>query len=222
MKRLAPERYIYLDQDKLIASGLRNFHAMADGAEPEAIFVAAGASSLLVSCAAYLSGLGIRDVYYLPPLYFSLHAALKLFGFRARPITFRHAFEPACRPHWPRSKTVLLLCDPVWYAGIPVAEEIMLELAAWQAATGSLVIVDGSFQYMRWDAALEEPSARLPGPTIRIVCPTKALGLHGFRCAYAILPAAEREALAEIYGYLYAPRLRDFWHHGIGGVRVPG
>jgi aspartate/methionine/tyrosine aminotransferase len=204
MRRLPAERYVYLDQDEGLASGLRQFHRAADGVEPEALFVGAGASSLLVTAAAYLSRMGVSEVFYLPPLYFSMHAALKIFGIRARPIRARHAFEKARPPRWPTSKAVLLLCDPLWYAGVPVAQETMSELATWQEATGSLILVDGSFQYMRWDGALDEPSARLAGPTIRILCPTKALGLHGFRCAYALMPAALHGAFGELYGYLYA------------------
>jgi aspartate/methionine/tyrosine aminotransferase len=201
---LPSERYVYLEEDEKLVRGFSEFHARVDGEVPEALFIGAGSSPVLITIAAYLANQGITEVFYLPPLYFSLHAALKLFGIRARSVSSLHAFEEGCRPHWPESTSVLLLCDPVWYAGTPVPEHIIAELAAWQGRTGSLVMVDGSFQYMRWDGRLHERSVCLPGPTIRVVCPTKALGMHGFRCAYAILPQQDYAPFEVLYGYLHA------------------
>jgi aspartate/methionine/tyrosine aminotransferase len=201
---LSAERYVYLEEDEKLIRGFKEFHERADGAEPEALFIGSGSSPLLVTFAAYLAQQGASEVFYLPPLYFSLHAALRLFGIRARPVSSFHGFEKNCRPHWPEARCVLLLCDPIWYAGIPVPEQIMAEIAAWQSRTGSLVMVDGSFQYMRWDGRLDERSALLPGPTMRIVCPTKALGIHGFRCAYAIMPQQDYAPFEVLYSYLYA------------------
>jgi histidinol-phosphate/aromatic aminotransferase/cobyric acid decarboxylase-like protein len=204
-KGLAAERYVYLDQDEATVDELLRFHRRADGAEPEALFVGAGASSLLITTAAYLAETGAKEIFYLPPLYFTMHAALRMYGIRSRPISAKHAFETGCRPHWPAGTSILLLCDPVWYAGVPLGAELMAELQAWQQSTGSLVIVDGSFQYMRWDASLAEASAQLPGPTIRILCPTKGLGLHGFRCAYTLMPNECRSGFERLYNYVYAP-----------------
>ena len=136
LRDLGGERYVYLEEDEKLIRGFREFHARVDGEVPEAVFIGAGSSPLLITIAAYLANQGVTEIFYLPPLYFSLHAALKLFGIRARSISSLHAFEKGCHPNWPGSKSVLLLCDPVWYAGTPVPEHIIAELAAWQGRTG--------------------------------------------------------------------------------------
>ncbi|MFE2722614.1 hypothetical protein [Kitasatospora sp. NPDC059327] len=69
-----------------------------------------------------------------------------------------------------------------------------------QQTTDSLVFVDGTFQYMPWNGALGEASGRLPvDRTLRIVCPTKYLSIHGYRCAHLLVPAALCQELADLH-----------------------
>ncbi|MBB5489818.1 hypothetical protein [Nocardiopsis metallicus] len=89
-------------------------------------------------------------------------------------MTRRHAFEPGFDLCLPEERTVLVPTDPVWYTGRRIPATVPETVAAWQRATGSLVFVDGTFQYMRRDGELREDSAHLPiGQTPRIVCPAQ-------------------------------------------------
>jgi aspartate/methionine/tyrosine aminotransferase len=78
-----------------------------------------------------------------------------------------------------------------------VHERQIERIARWQRRTGSLVLVDGTFQYARWDrGSRREPTSRLePDRTFRIVCPTKSLAVHGTRFAYLLLPPQHRQSL---------------------------
>ncbi|ONK13441.1 hypothetical protein [Streptomyces sp. MP131-18] len=75
-------------------------------------------------------------------------------------------------------------------------ERQLERIARWQRRTGSFVLVDGTFQYVRWDrSSREEPTSRPEQDltTFRIVCPTKSLAVHGKRFACLLLPPAFRE-----------------------------
>ncbi len=203
-------RYLYLEDDELSRESLAAFHEVADGLRPTALFCGAGSSSILFAFCAYLRDSGVEEVFYLPPLYYTMHAALRLLGIRARPISGRQAYEDGFRPNWPEHRCVFLLCDPIWYCGLGLHPHLISRLAEWQARTGSTVFVDGSFQYMRWDGVLREETTRLePERTIRLICPTKALGLHGFRFAHAIMPRALRDPFASIYAGIYGSTSAD-------------
>jgi histidinol-phosphate/aromatic aminotransferase/cobyric acid decarboxylase-like protein len=202
--------YLYLEDDQVASDRLIGFHELADGQSPPALFCGAGASSIIFTFCAYVRELGLEEVFYVPPLYFSTHAALRLLGIRARPISGRQAFESMFRANWPSQQCVFMICDPIWYAGLGLPTVIVDQLAEWQARTGSLVFVDGSFQYMRWDGSMYEETSRLaPNGTVRLICPTKALGLHGYRCAHAIMPSWLRERFAETYTRIYGSTSAD-------------
>lgn len=101
----------------------------------------------------------------------------------------------------PTTRSVLLLCDPVWYAGKPVPEHHLKTIAEWQCRTGSFVFVDGSFQYMKWnDSTTHECTALLnPAFTFRLLCPAKTLAVPFFRFAYLLHPASVHTELLFIY-----------------------
>jgi hypothetical protein len=74
----------------------------------------------------------------------------------------------------------------------------------WQQQTGSLVFVDGSFQYSGWQGQQVELSAQLdPQHTVLLVCPTKALASHGYRFSYATIPTSMRSVCTNIYSSIY-------------------
>lgn len=56
---------------------------------------------------------------------------------------------------------------------------------------------------MKWEQSPELSSLLDPGLTIRLVCPTKALALHGYRFSYALVPAALLASLGEAYSMLH-------------------
>ena len=194
---LPGNRYYYLEDDEHSLELINRLHLEWDNLRPPALVLSMGSTPILFAFCAHLRATGIEEVFYVPPLYFSLHAALRLLGLRSRPISGKHGFEVDFEPVLPDRRCVLILCDPVWYAGVSLSAAFIERLRDWQAATGSLIFVDGSFQYMRWDGSTFERTSMLdPGATVRLICPTKALAAHGYRFAYAIVPAAMRMGLA--------------------------
>jgi histidinol-phosphate/aromatic aminotransferase/cobyric acid decarboxylase-like protein len=201
---LSGSTYHYIENDAQIAKGLMAFHEEVDGRTPAGLFAGEGATALISTTCAWLQEKGTTEVFYIPPLYFTAHSMLRLLRIRARPISGRHAYEDGFTINLPEETSVLFLSDPVWYAGIPLQEDLVDTIAAWQRKTGSFVIVDGSFQYMKWDCSTHEPTSRLdPDRTIRIICPTKSLAMHGLRFAYATLPKKIRPKFAHTYANLY-------------------
>ncbi len=69
----------------------------------------------------------------------------------------------------------------------------------WQQSTQSTIIIDGSFQYFKWNGQSLENASRLDKTkTFRLVCPTKAIATHGFRFSYLLLP----EKLYDPFDYI--------------------
>jgi histidinol-phosphate/aromatic aminotransferase/cobyric acid decarboxylase-like protein len=202
---LPDDRYQYFSDDNaLIADSFMEFHRNVDRKIPSAILCGEGASSLIFTACAWLKTKGIEEVHYIPPLYFTAHFALKLLGIRARAVSGRHAFEHGFTMNLPPANTVLMLSDPVWYAGVKVKRSVVERIIDWQRETGSFVFVDGSFQYMEWNSTPYESTAELdPCRTIRIICPTKTLALHGYRFAYATLPKELLGDFSHYYGSVY-------------------
>lgn len=197
---LSHTQYSYLEEDEELVGKIKQAHQQLDGAQPQSVFCGAGATALLATFAAYMKRLGHDEIYFIPPLYFSFHFALKLFGIRARPISGRHAFEQSFKMNLPQKSAVLVLTDPIWYVGLPIPQDVMKEIARWQQATGSVVFVDGSFQYMPWTPPGFEATAHLdPSSTVRLISPTKSLAIHGYRFAYLSLPSSWRTTFSHTY-----------------------
>ena len=192
------QRYTYLDGDQDLVSQIRAYHAAVDGVAPSAIVCGSGASSQLFGFVTYLHAKGVRKVFYVPPLYFTLYVALERYGIAAVPVADRQPYERNFRLRLPEIEDCcLLLADPVWYAGMPVADEVMEAIGSWQRKTRSLVFVDGSLQYMRWRGVMVEASSRLSRSlTIRLICPTKQLAIHGYRFSYLLVPELEARSVA--------------------------
>jgi len=216
--------YAYLEDDPNLSQQIISLHAELDGVLPQEVYSGAGANSLLFAYAAMLRQANIPEVYYLPPLYFVLQYALRLFRIRARPVAALHAFESGFSMNLPAKRSHLLLTDPVWYAGISVPEAIIESIRVWQRATGSTVFVDGSFQYMPWDHHIGESTANLDSNlTFRVVSPTKSLAIHGYRFAYVLLPQAEARSFANAHSTIYGSTNADtlsFARHAIDAVRA--
>lgn len=194
-------KYFYMESDEDLAREVVDLHATLDGIKPDDAFCAAsGGTSILFAFSYWLARNDIKEAYYIPPIYFTLLNSLRRLGIHTRALSGYHSFESEFRVNLPLKKSVLILADPVWYAGIPVPEDVLKEIAAWQGRTGSLVFVDGSFQYMRWDRRTYEPTAGFdPTNTIRLVSPTKSLVVHGYRFAYCLLPKALKSTLSNSY-----------------------
>ncbi|MFB6893202.1 aminotransferase class I/II-fold pyridoxal phosphate-dependent enzyme [Kitasatospora sp. NPDC056327] len=195
-------RYSALDEDTALRAKIARLHEGYDAepCSPGRVVPAGGASSLLGTFCTWLRLTGRTRIHYLPPVYYKFAYFFRRFGIEPVRLSEAHAHQPGFDLRLPDEKTVLLLTDPVWYAGRRVPALVLKQLAEWQHATGSLVFVDGTFQYMRWDGGRREDSAALPADlTLRMVCPTKYLSIHGYRCAHLLVPEALREPFAELH-----------------------
>ncbi|MFD8994160.1 aminotransferase class I/II-fold pyridoxal phosphate-dependent enzyme [Streptomyces abikoensis] len=195
-------RYAGLDEDVRLRSRIAAMHERYDGVpySERNVVPSGGSSSLLGTFVTWLAVNGHRRVHYVAPVYYKLAYLLRAFGIEPVPVASGHAYQPEFDLNLPHERTVLVLTDPVWYAGRRVPEDVLDAIAAWQRATGSLVFVDGTFQYLPWDGGRGEASARLPVErTLRMVCPTKYLSIHGYRCAHLLVPAALRQELADLH-----------------------
>lgn len=220
-KKLNRVQYSYLEEDAELVDKIRRAHQSLDGVMPADAFCGGGATALLVTFAAHLRAEKIEEVYFVPPIYFSLHFAMRLFGIRARQVSRRHAFEPSFTMNLPEKRTFLLLTDPIWYAGVPVPQHVLDEIAEWQGRTGSTVLIDGSFQYMPWNKTVSEATAQLdPSRTIRLISPSKSLCIAGYRFAYFLAPNSLRNKISRTYTNIYASASADTIAFGHEAIRA--
>jgi aspartate/methionine/tyrosine aminotransferase len=194
-------RYAFFETHADLRSAIKALHKVRDGNDPEAVVCGGGTTSLLFAFATYLKSIGTSRVYYIPPLYISLHIALDTYGIQAVPVSTGQPYEPDFKLMLPRDRgSVLILTDPVWYAGAPIPQWAIREIITWQERMAALVFVDGSLQYLRWDGSDCEMSAGFASAlTFRLICPSKQLCAHGYRFSYLLLPKARERAFAWIY-----------------------
>jgi aspartate/methionine/tyrosine aminotransferase len=195
-------KYLYLDNETSLIQRITSFHRKQEKLSLSRSNVVAGpgSSSLLAAFSLWLLKEGHKTVYYIPPLYYTLHYFFRLLGIRLRPVASEHLFSRTATVNLPPKKSVLLMTDPIWYAGWSVPEKTIEQIAAWQCKTQSIVFVDGSFQYTHWDGRRHEHTAILaPSLTFRLVCPAKALGIPTFRFAYLLHPKDYHDDLLFLY-----------------------
>jgi len=194
--------YIYFDEEQTVLREICLFHLIYERLQLSQANVVAGpgSSSFLAAFSLWLLRCGYTDIYYLPPLYHTFHFLLEAVDINVTPASVNQSFEADYTMNLPNHHTVLLMCDPVWYAGKSVPQKHIEMIADWQRATRSLVFVDGSFQYMKWNRIKGESTSLLdPELTFRLVCPTKALAIPHFRFAYLLHPAEAHHDLLFIY-----------------------
>lgn len=212
-------RYAWFDQSTKILPAIQSFHESMDGRAPSAdqVVHSSGSSALIAAVALWCQERRLSEVYYVPPLYYTFHYFFRLLGIQTRPVSGKHLAEPRAALRLPERECVLLLTDPIWYAGVAISHSFITDIAVWQRRTHSLIIVDGSFQYMTWERVRHEFTAELdPDLTIRLLCPTKAVAIPSFRYAYAITPRfAHREfrwLVESISGSTSPPNVRFAEH----------
>jgi aspartate/methionine/tyrosine aminotransferase len=179
------------------------FHAQRDGVrrDHDEVFVGAGTSALLTAQIHMLLASGVKQVHYVRPLYYSLYYLARLLGLTLVPVNEGALNDPGRPLRLPRERSVLLVCDPIWFMGRAVDADYLAEIGDWQQRTGSTVLVDGAFQYMQWRGPLqaERTASFDPALTWRTLCPTKSLALHGLRFSYVLCPPGRREDLRYAY-----------------------
>lgn len=182
---------MFFDEQSSLLNAISQFHRSRERLSITRGNIAAGpgSSSFLAAISLWLVGQGFTELFYVPPLYYTFHFFLQLLGIRARPVSGHQAFEPGFTMNLPTRKTALLLTDPIWYAGKRFPADAIARIQKWQQSTDSLVVVDGSFQYMQWDGERYETSSTLDTEhTFRLLCPTKSLAIPFFRFAYVLHP----------------------------------
>lgn len=204
---LDPVGYSYFDDERGLVAEILTLHETIDGRRPPHAFCGSGSTSLLFGFANYLRSIGVTEVYCLPPVYFTLQIALDRFGIRTVDISDLHPFEEDFQVQLPDVKqSVLIITDPVWYAGVPLTRAVVDAIAAWQRETSSLVFVDGSLQYLCWNGSKDEATARLePSLTFRLLCPSKQVSIHGYRFAYVLVPNEHKQGFAWTYTNMMGP-----------------
>lgn len=191
-------RYAYFGTQTDLADRILSMHSVLDGIAPNSVQCGSGATSLMYCWIKYIKNRGIREVYYIPPLYLTMYNALLDCGIKAIPLSRLHAYESDFDLDLPlRDNAVLLLVDPIWYCGVSVPASIIDHIRHWQDRCGAQVFVDGSMQYMSWEASSYEATANLnPNLTTRLVCPAKQLCMNGYRFAYLLGPTSQKQEIA--------------------------
>ncbi|MDQ5826705.1 MAG: hypothetical protein M3441_21195 [Chloroflexota bacterium] len=195
-------RYIFFDEEHSVIEAIQRLHLIREALQlsPENILAGPGSSSFLTAMSHWLRQQGYAEVHYLPPLYYTFHFFLEALNIIPIAASKKHVFETGATLDLPPRQTVLILSDPVWFAGRRVPLEKINEIAEWQKLTKSLVLIDGSFQYMQWDGSRQEYTSLLdPELTFRLICPTKSLGVPFFRFAYLLHPSWAHDDFVFIY-----------------------
>jgi hypothetical protein len=156
------------DLDRLLVDTRAGFVSDWEGSHP---YVAGpGSSSFLTALSLWLLHEGYDELFYVPPIYYTLLFFLRLLRIRVRPVSGKQPFERGFRMNLPKRRSVLLISDPTWYAGTRLSCAAIEVIKNWQLPTDSTVIVDGSFQYMQWDGSRKERTSELePNQTIRLM-----------------------------------------------------
>lgn len=216
-------KYQYFDEDEKLPEKILNLHSLFDGQRPQEVLCASGSTSLLYAFVTYLKRLKVKKVYYISPIYFTLHVAFELYDIESVPVTTKQPFENDFLLNLPEeSSSILFLTDPIWFTGTKFKNETIDEIINWQKRTSSFVFIDGSLQYLPWDGILNERTANLdPKLTFRLVCPSKQLSIHGYRFSYLLLPKLHERGMAWTYANIAGPASADsiiFAHEAINAI----
>ncbi len=199
------QMYYLMEKDPGLSEQIRRFHAaMAESLPPEQEFVAGtGSAAFLSTILSWARERGEKRAVICSPPYVKVPHWLQQLGFATKIAYDPLTIEPLDFT-LPEERSFAILTDPIWFAGRRVPMGLISRLREWQERTGSLVFVDGTFQYMAWRQPLYERSSLLdPERTIRLVCPTKSLAAHGFRFAYAIAPPGIARELKDLYRLMH-------------------
>ena len=178
---------------------------------------------MISSFIAYLAKIKMRRAYFIPPVYHTIPVALDRYGIEFTPVSTRQPYEDGFGISLPNAeRAALFLTDPIWYAGTAIPGVVLQEIANWQRATGSLVFVDGSLQYLAWNGGMNEATSSLSTDlTFRLVSPSKQLAIHGYRFAYLLCPEEAYPDLTWVYANICGPASAEsveFAHEAMAAV----
>jgi len=200
-----PIQYVFPDTNTALNENIKRFHCLESGNSHDSfdVFISEGSTPLISSIVLLIKEMGFSNIYSISPLYFTIHKICDLLGIEIAVINQELTYSrniPNQELFLPHQKTVLFITDPIWSIGRHHSKKLFEYLLEWQQQTHSLIFVDGSFSYMDWyTQEKQEPACILdPNLTIRLVCPTKALCLHGIRFSYLLCPKSLAREVARI------------------------
>lgn len=194
--------YVFYSDDKKLANLISQMHKNFDkkNYDISEILPGDGSTPFIAAFCLWLLKNDIKEVYYVPPMYYTFYYFLELFRIKARPISSQQIYEENVSLNLPDKTTTLIICDPIWYVGQSIKKDFIEQIDKWQRQTNSYIFVDGSFQYMQWsENRYEETSIFDKEYTFRLICPTKFLALHGYRFSYILLPSRFYEEILYLY-----------------------
>lgn len=221
------QSYSFYDADAKLVDRILGLHRVSEHVEysPTNVVAGDGSSALMATVWLAAKAWGHAEISYVPPMYYTAPSLLRILGVKCRPVSAEHAFEPDFSMRLPKDGGFLYVADPTWYAGKRVPRDVIRAIREWQLTTGGLAFVDGSFQFMQWTGERKEWSSELEqDQTIRLVCPTKALSVHGFRFAYLLVPCRLRPELNRIYEAMHGATSRPniaFAHRALEVLATP-
>jgi aspartate/methionine/tyrosine aminotransferase len=202
--------YYFQNDEHSIHREIKRFHESREGCilSHDNIFISSGLSPLITAQMLLLSRRGVRQVFYIRPLYYTYYFLAAALGIELVPVNGNPLVNSTEQLRLPdESGRWLLMADPIWYMGRNADDRAIDLVRTWQDVTDGTVIVDGGFQYQRWfeNHQPERTSALRVDRTIRNLCPTKAAAMHGPRFAYSILPSEMSEELRYCYSNTAGP-----------------
>ena len=145
--------YIFYSDDFELKKNISNMHIRFDKKDynyKNEILPGDGSTPFIASFCLWLLKNNINEIYYVPPMYYTFYYFFELFKIKARAVSAFQAYEKQASLNLPNKRTVLIICDPIWYVGQSLKKDFILEINEWQQKTKSFIFVDGSFQYMQW------------------------------------------------------------------------
>lgn len=217
---MVPTEYAFPDTNTKLNSAIESFH-IKEGLPKGSfvVFISEGSTPMIAAMILFAKQLGLKKIFSIWPAYFTVHKMCDVIGMDLVPCNNDLACFEQTKLCLPNQKSFLLVTDPIWSIGRNYSETVYKQLARWQKRTGSIIFIDGSFSYMRWYHPVgREPAVMLePELTLRLVCPTKALCVHGLRFSYLLCPKAFSKEVARVsiantgsscyFGYLQRERL---------------
>ena len=215
-----PLQYVFPDTNRKLNASIEEFH-IKEGLPKDSftVFISEGSTSMIAAMVLFAKKKSFKKIYSIFPLYFTIHKMCDAIDMDILLCNNDFACFENTKLNLPEQKSFLFITDPIWSIGRHYSDEIFDQLAKWQKKTSSIIFIDGSFSYMDWNTSIKkEPSVVLDSNlTLRLVCPTKALCLHGLRFSYLLCPIEFSKEVARIsiantgsscyFGYLQRERL---------------
>jgi len=215
-----PLQYAFPDTNRRLNAAIEKFH-LKEGLPKDSfvVFISEGSTPMIAAMLLFAKKMGFKKIHSIFPLYFTIHKICDVLNMDIWPCNDDFACFEDIKLNLPKKKSFLFITDPIWSIGRHCSDSVFYQLSKWQKKTNSIIFIDGSFSYMNWNTSIKkEPSVILdPNLTMRLVCPTKALCLHGLRFSYLLCPKIFSKELARIsiantgsscyFGYLQRERL---------------